>query len=211
MRKAGKLENHMGSGLSEFDSGFLRDLNISTDGVELKRSSKSPVPEVQPSEIVTYWEDLHCNKTLEEITELTDLIRAVTARLITVAWRSDYSDVLEEIDCQLKDILQRYPGSEGNFDDHNFRLCNIALVPATDEGIAFIRRVYDLLKDREDKLAREKTRCYQKTRYPPEMFSASTSDIPRIRITGKVITMFGRRTKRLPSRCQKVAEWRQQT
>jgi hypothetical protein len=151
----------MGSGLSAFDDRFLRGLNISTDGIESRRSSQGSIPHFQPSEIVTYWEDLSCHKTLKEIAVLTDLIRAVTVRLINAAFQSDYADVLRDIDFQLKDVLRRYPGSEGslkNEDDHNFRLCNIALLPATDEGIAFVRSVYGLLKGRQDELEEEKKR-----------------------------------------------------
>ncbi len=155
----------MGSGLSAFDRKFLQGVNIATDGLQLPQEVLPS--RVQPSKSVTYWEDLPCNKSLEDLTLVTDLIRLITIRLTSIGktggpLQSSYEGVLKKIDAYLANILERYPGSEwgekGEMTPAEFRQCNIGTVPLTDEGIEFIRTVYNLLEGREDELKAEKKR-----------------------------------------------------
>jgi hypothetical protein len=119
---------------------------------------------VSASEVVSNWKELHCKLTLDQVRIFTDLVRVVTVPLKDVNYRAVYQDVLEKIDSRLAKILSRYPGSEFNFDKkqpgkEEFRICNIGLIPVTDEGFDFIDSVYDLLENRADELKAEHERA----------------------------------------------------
>jgi hypothetical protein len=113
-------------------------------------------------EVVSNWKELHCKLTLDQVRIFTDLVRAVTV-LLEQSHEHEYGDVLAQIDSRLAKILSRYPGSEFHFNREHpgkdeFRVCNIGLIPVTDEGFDFIDGVYHLLKEREDELKAEKKR-----------------------------------------------------
>jgi hypothetical protein len=149
----------MESGLSAFDRQFLQGVNICTDRVRLRRPGKASPRRVRPSEIVTYWEDLPCTKTLDEVHRLTDLVRYLVGQFAMVYGNEAYKGVLKKIHAGIANIHERYPGCEYSDEKGEaatglrFLICNVGTIPLTAEGIEFLEYADDLLENKKKQLA----------------------------------------------------------
>lgn len=115
-------------------------------------------------EVEHVWKELHCKLTLRQIAIFTDLVRAVTVRLFEISENDKrYDGVLGHVDALLDKILNRYPNTGGNLKEgaskKSLRIIHTGIVPANDEGIDFVNRVYDLLENRDAELKAEHERA----------------------------------------------------
>jgi hypothetical protein len=182
-------EGYMATGLTVFDRKFLQGVNISTDGVKLKRLRNILTLPVQPSEIVADWEDLPCKLSLEEVRCCTDLVRVITVRLARLQ-EQEYKDVLKQIDARIARIHEWYPGSNFSCETKQpSRVCEIGCVPLTERGVEFLRWAWDLLAAREKHLA-AKSRKALESKDKPERKSKKK----RLWDVTYELPMFGIRT-----------------
>jgi hypothetical protein len=107
------------------------------------------------------WADSKCDQTLGWMRYFMNTLRAISNRFAQIAYchlENDYAATIQQIHSDLLGFLHKFPGAEWKSEAgekmtaRQWIMCNVSVVPPTDDGMELLQHIYDTLAEREEEL-----------------------------------------------------------